>query len=115
MPHIDVVTDPAALIRVAAVLRRVRDEIGTDPIDEATRTRLHRLLRNSVEELEGCLSPSLYAELTLLVPTVGADVRIAHAALLGWLDGVLNYVRLRQRQTQGARTEAPSGSGRPLA
>ena len=75
--------------------------MGTSPkLDEASRTRLREIHQQSIRELAGALSPDLAAELDRMalpfdeetVPSE-AELRIAQAQLVGWLEGLFHGIQ----------------------
>ena len=83
-------------------------------LDEASRTRLREIYEQSVRELAGALSPDLAAELDRMalpfdesVPSE-AELRIAQAQLVGWLEGLFHGIQatlLAQQMAARAQLE----------
>ncbi|MEP7762472.1 bacterial proteasome activator family protein [Sanguibacter sp. 25GB23B1] len=92
-----VIEEPAKVMRIGEMIKRMLDEVRSAPLDEAARTRLAAIHERSLKELEGGLSEDLVAELhriTLpftddVVPS-DAELRIAQAQLVGWLEGLFH-------------------------
>jgi Bacterial proteasome activator len=79
--------------------RQLLDEVRQAPLDEASRERLKEIYETSVKELAEVLSPELREELARLslpfnteAPT-DAELRIAHAQLVGWLEGLFHGIQ----------------------
>lgn len=96
-PAQTVIEEPAKVMRIGEMIKRMLDEVRSAPLDEAARARLAEIHERSLKELEGGLSEDLVAELhriTLpftddVVPS-DAELRIAQAQLVGWLEGLFH-------------------------
>jgi len=94
------VESPAKVMRIGAMVRQLLDEVRHAPLDEASRTRLADIYDTSVKELSQVLSPELREELERLslpfddndVPS-DSELRIAHAQLVGWLEGLFHGIQ----------------------
>jgi hypothetical protein len=93
------VRQPTKLIRIASMVRALLDEARLAPLDEAGRRSLKEIHERSVHELEGILSPDLRKELddvtlsfTSDAPS-DAELRIAQAQLVGWLEGLFHGIQ----------------------
>jgi len=96
----DAVEHPAKVMRIGAMVRQLLDEVRQAPLDEASRNRLREIYESSVQELSEVLSSELREELERLALPFGADVtptdaelRIAHAQLVGWLEGLFHGIQ----------------------
>ena len=94
------VTQPTKLIRIASMVRSMLDEVRRAPLDDAGRRRLREIHDRSIEELDSVLSPDLRDELArLALPFLeetapsDAELRIAHAQLVGWLEGLFHGIQ----------------------
>ncbi len=82
------------LMRIASMTRAMLEEIRQAPLDEAGRRRLVEIFEHSISELQDVLSPDLREELNgLFIPlstetVTEAELRIAQAQLVGWLEGL---------------------------
>jgi hypothetical protein len=82
------------LIRIASMTRAMLDEIRQAPIDEGGRRLLAEIHQHSLAELQEMLSDELREELDDLFSPLEdsevseAELRIAHAQLVGWLEGL---------------------------
>jgi len=82
------------LMRIASMTRAMLEEIRQAPLDDAGRRRLAGIFDNSLTEMQGVLSTDLRQELNeLFVPlssesVTEAELRIAQAQLVGWLEGL---------------------------
>ncbi len=95
----DGVEHPAKVMRIASMARQLLDEVRAAPLDEASRSRLREIYETSVKELGEVLSGDLKDELERLslpfneaAPT-DAELRIAHAQLVGWLEGLFHGIQ----------------------
>ena len=90
----EAVQHPAKVMRIATMARHLLEEVRQAELDEASRARLREIYQTSISELSEVLSPDLREELTRLSLPFGqetpseAELRIAHAQLVGWLDAL---------------------------
>lgn len=124
------VSDPAELIRIAAMLQALLTEIHEITLDDAGRARLYDIHQRAVDAVKSVISEDLQDELANLALPLeqedpsGPELRIAQAQLTGWIDGVLRGIQaammtqqmaaqrqLQQLQEQG-RGEGPAAQGR---
>lgn len=96
----DLVESPGAVMRVAGMVGKLVEEVRAAPLDEAGRARLADIHARSIRELEQGLAPELRKELgriSLPLPADGvpsqAELRIAQAQLLGWLEGLFHGIQ----------------------
>ena len=96
----DLVEQPAKVMRIGSMIKQLLEEVRTAPLDEESRQRLRDIHRRSIKELEDGLAPELVEELERLslpfnddrVPTE-AELRIAQAQLVGWLEGLFHGIQ----------------------
>lgn len=96
----DMVEQPAKVMRIGTMIKQLLEEVRAAPLDDASRTRLKEIHKSSVRELEQGLAPELREELERLtlpfsddsVPT-DAELRIAQAQLVGWLEGLFHGIQ----------------------
>ena len=96
----ELVEQPAKVMRVANMIRQLLEEVKSAPLDEASRVRLRSIHKASIKELESGLAPELVEELERLsldfadesTPTE-AELRIAQAQLVGWLEGLFHGIQ----------------------
>jgi len=96
----EAIESPAKVMRIGSMVRQLLDEVRHAPLDEASRTRLREIYETSVAELSEVLSPELQGELERLslpfdreeVPS-DSELRIAHAQLVGWLEGLFHGIQ----------------------
>ncbi len=96
----DLVEQPAKVMRIGTMIKQLLDEVRAAPLDEASRRRLQQIHHSSIAELEDGLAPELVEELERLslpfvddeVPT-DAELRIAQAQLVGWLEGLFHGIQ----------------------
>ena len=96
----DQVSEPAKVMRIATMIRQLLDEVKSAPLDEASRQRMGSIYTTSIAELKEGLSPDLVDELERLSLPFSADVtpsdaelRIAQAQLVGWLEGLFHGIQ----------------------
>ena len=132
----DLVEQPAKVMRIGTMIKQLLEEVRAAPLDDATRNRLREIHATSIRELEDGLAPELREELDrLTLPfTEGttpsdAELRIAQAQLVGWLEGLFHGIQTAlfaqqmaaraqlEQMRQGAlppgigRSGGPGGSG----
>lgn len=96
----DLVHQPAKVMRIGTMIKQLLEEVRAAPLDEASRNRLREIHSTSIRELEDGLAPELRDELQRLalpfsedtVPT-DAELRIAQAQLVGWLEGLFHGIQ----------------------
>ena len=93
----DLVEQPAKVMRIGTMIKQLLEEVRAAPLDEASRTRLKEIHQSSIRELEKGLAPELIEELErLTLPFTqeetpsDAELRIAQAQLVGWLEGLFH-------------------------
>jgi hypothetical protein len=96
----DQVEQPAKVMRIGSMIRQLLEEVKSAPLDEASRQRLKEIHKASVHELEAGLSPDLVEELERLALPFSddatpsdAELRIAQAQLVGWLEGLFHGIQ----------------------
>jgi Protein of unknown function (DUF2587) len=96
----ETVEQPAKVMRIGSMIKQLLDEVRQAPLDEASRTRLREIYETSVQELARVLSPDLRDELDRLAmpfeegaPPSEAELRVAHAQLVGWLEGLFHGIQ----------------------
>jgi hypothetical protein len=110
-PESEQVARPTKLIRIAAMVRALLDEARRAPLDEAGRRSLKAIHERSIHELEEILSPDLREELSAVTLPFSSDtpsdaeLRIAQAQLVGWLEGLFHGIQatLFTQQVQAQR------------
>jgi hypothetical protein len=126
---------PAKVMRIGSMVKSLLEEVRRAPLDEASRTRLAEIYQTSVEELSTSLSEDLQAELHRLAgpftsdgsPPSEAELRVAQAQLVGWLEGLFHGIQatlfaqqmearqqiddIRRRSLPAASEEVPNRPG----
>lgn len=93
------VEQPGKVMRIGSMVKQLLDEVRNVSLDEASRVRLREIYEQSVRELAGALSPDLAAELDrMALPFDGAtpseaEIRVAQAQLVGWLEGLFHGIQ----------------------
>ena len=96
----DLVEQPAKVMRIGSMIKQLLEEVRNAPLDEAGRARLAEIHRRSIKELEDGLAPELIEELERIAlpfeeghaPT-DAELRIAQAQQVGWLEGLFHGIQ----------------------
>jgi Protein of unknown function (DUF2587) len=99
-PLVEMVEQPAKVMRIGSMIRQLLEEVRAAPLDEQGRARLRQIHERSVKELESGLAPELVEELDRLslpftedqTPSE-AELRIAQAQLVGWLEGLFHGIQ----------------------
>jgi Protein of unknown function (DUF2587) len=99
-PVTEMVEQPAKVMRIGSMIRQLLEEVRAAPLDEKSRARLKEIHQSSVKELEQGLAPELVNELERLslpftddeVPSE-AELRVAQAQLVGWLEGLFHGIQ----------------------
>ncbi|WP_327048906.1 bacterial proteasome activator family protein [Microbispora sp. NBC_01189] len=98
----DLVEQPAKVMRIGSMIRQLLEEVRAAPLDDASRKRLKDIHQSSIKELEEGLAPELVEELERLslpfsddspTPPSDAELRVAHAQLVGWLEGLFHGIQ----------------------
>lgn len=96
----ETISEPAKVMRIGSMVKQLLDEVRSAPLDEASRERLAEIYERSITELMDAFSPDLQDELRMLalpfrdgeVPS-DAELRIAKAQLVGWLEGLFHGIQ----------------------
>ena len=96
----DLVEEPAKVMRIGNMIRQLLAEVKSAPLDDASRQRLRRIHETSINELKQGLAPELAEELERFtlpfnddVTPTDAELRIAQAQLVGWLEGLFHGIQ----------------------
>jgi len=119
----EAVHHPSKVMRIGGMVKQLLDEVRAAPLDEASRSRLKEIYETSVKELAQVLSPDLQEELARLhlpfddegIPS-DAELRVAHAQLVGWLEGLFHGIQamlFAQQMQQGQLQDQRRGLPRP--
>lgn len=93
------VSHPTKLIRIASMTRAMLDEVRQAPLDEGGRARLAAVYSRSLDEMREVLSKELLDEFNeIMIPlnegeVTEAELRIAQAQLIGWLEGLFHGIQ----------------------
>jgi hypothetical protein len=127
----ELVEEPGKVMRIGTMIKQLLDEVRSAPLDEAGRARLKEIHRRSIAELEDGLAPELTEELERIslpftdegVPSE-AELRIAQAQLVGWLEGLFHGIQTAlfaqqvaaraQFEEMRRRAALPAGSGQEM-
>jgi hypothetical protein len=125
----ELIEQPAKVMRIGSMVKQLLEEVRSAPLDDAARERLRDVHQNSIKELADGLAPELRDELDRLTLPFSdeatpsdAELRIAQAQLVGWLEGLFHGIqtalfaqqmatRLQLEQMQRARPALPGGPG----
>jgi hypothetical protein len=94
------VESPGKVMRIGSMIKQLLDEVRQTELDEPSRERLREIYETSITELSSSLSPDLQQELSRLAlpfepdtaPST-AELRIAKAQLVGWLEGLFHGIQ----------------------
>lgn len=105
------IEQPGKLLRIAMMVREMLEEVRRAPLDVGAREHLADIHHRVLEELKAGLAGPLADELERItmpfngdeVPTE-AELRIAQAQLLGWLEGLFQGIQAAIATQQMAMT-----------
>lgn len=96
----DLIEQPAKVMRIGTMIKQLLEEVRAAPLDDASRARLREIHAASIRELEDGLAPELREELDRLTLPLredatpsDAELRIAQAQLVGWLEGLFHGIQ----------------------
>jgi hypothetical protein len=105
------------------------EEVRSAPLDDAGRARLAEVHARSIQELQSGLAPELVAELQRITLPFAedsspsdAELRVAQAQLVGWLEGLFHGIQTalfaqqmaaRAQYEEMRRRALPGGPGLP--
>lgn len=95
------VEEPAKVMRIGRMISKLLDEVKDAPLDDASRVRLGQVYDTSINELKAGLAPELADELARITKPFAfsdqtpsdAELRIAQAQLVGWLEGLFQGIQ----------------------
>ncbi|WP_377639782.1 proteasome activator [Oryzobacter terrae] len=122
----DLVEQPAKVMRIGSMVKQLLEEVRSAPLDDRGRARLADIHDRSIAELKDGLAPELIAELERIAlpfkdaEPSDAELRIAQAQLVGWLEGLFHGIQTAlvaqqmaaQAQLQQMR-QLPPGTSAP--
>ena len=94
------IEEPAKVMRIGAMIKQLLEEVRGTELDEPSRDRLRDIYATSVAEVSSALSSDLQEELERLalpftdseIPSE-AELRVAQAQLVGWLEGLFHGIQ----------------------
>jgi hypothetical protein len=103
----EAITQPAKLLRIASMVRELLEQTRQASLDEPGRKLLADIYGRAVGELSEVLSPDLREELGQLAPPIDevpteAELRVAQAQLVGWLEGLFHGIQAAMFAQQAA-------------
>ena len=128
----ETVQEPAKVMRIGLMIKGLLEEVRQMELDLPSRERLAEIYERSIVELAEAISPDLQEELrTLALPFKEGDVpseaelRVAKAQLVGWLEGLFHGIQAtlfaqqlaartqleQMRQLPASGTSTPDRSG----
>lgn len=126
----EAVEEPAKVMRIGSMIKQLLEEVRNAELDEPARNRLREIHDTSIKELGAAISPDLREELDRVAIPFGegddpspAELRIAQAQLVGWLEGLFHGIQATlfaqqmsaRSQLEEMRHQLPgqAGPGRP--
>jgi|SRR5690606_22689235 len=95
----NLVEQPGKVMRIGSMVKSLLEEVRNAPLDDAGRAHLAQVHSRSINELKDGLAPELVQELDRIAlplsddnPT-DAELRIAQAQLVGWLEGLFHGIQ----------------------
>lgn len=125
------VEQPAKVMRIGSMVKQLLEEVRNASLDEAGRQRLREIHERSISELADGIAPELREELDRLAQPFSddttpseAELRVAQAQLVGWLEGLFHGIqaalmaqqmaaRVQLDQMRGGRAALPPGAQIP--
>jgi len=115
------VQQPAKVMRIGSMIKQLLEEVKSAPLDEAARARLSEIYSQSIAELKDGLAPELVDELQRLslpfteeAAPSEAELRIAQAQLVGWLEGLFHGIQAAVfAQQMAAKAQLEQMRGQP--
>jgi hypothetical protein len=95
----ELIEQPAKVMRIGSMIKQLLEEVRSAPLDDAGRARLAQIHSRSIAELEQGLAPELVEELRRIALPFAettpsdAELRIAQAQLVGWLEGLFHGIQ----------------------
>ena len=126
----NLIEQPAKVMRIGSMIKQLLEEVRSAPLDEAGRARLAEIHERSLSELEKGLAPELVEELrSIALPfddtqtPSDAELRIAQAQLVGWLEGLFHGIQTvlfaqqvaARSQLEQMRRALPGGPSGPTS
>ena len=125
----ELIEQPAKVMRIGSMIKQLLEEVRSAPLDDAGRARLAEIHSRSITELEQGLAPELVEELRRITLPFAeatpsdAELRIAQAQLVGWLEGLFHGIQTAlfaqqmaaRAQLEQMRRALPGGGGGPGA
>lgn len=126
--HTEVIEQPAKIMRIGSMIRQLLEEVRSAQLDERSRDRMRDIYEMSVNELASTLSPDLQQELARLTTPFAdeeapsdAELRVAQAQLVGWLEGLFQGIQatmfaqqvMARQQLEQMRQLQPGGMQGP--
>ena len=121
-PITEMVSQPDKVMRIGTMIKQLLEEVRAAPLDDRSRSRLRDIHASSIRELADGLAPELRDELTRIslplseteIPS-DAELRIAQAQLVGWLEGLFHGLQAALvAQQMAARSQLEQMRGRAL-
>lgn len=118
----ETIESPAKVLRIGSMTKELLEEVRRAPLDEAGRERLREIYETSVRELAEGISDDLRQELARLTSPFDApapseaELRVAQAQLVGWLEGLFHGIQaamFSQQMAARAQMEEMSRRGLP--
>lgn len=123
----ELVEQPAKVMRIGSMVKQLLEEVRAAGLDEQGRKRLADIHARSIAELKDGIAPELAEELDRITLPFGdeapsdAELRIAQAQLVGWLEGLFHGIQTAivaqqmasQAQLQAVRRGLPQRAEQP--
>jgi hypothetical protein len=123
------IEQPAKVLRIGSMIKQLLEEVRSAALDDSGRDRLRDIYETSIHELAEALSPDLRDELARLAPPFAgetpseAELRVAQAQLVGWLEGLFHGIQATlfsqqmaaRQQLEEMRRRLPPGSQGQMA
>ncbi len=119
-PLAEMVSQPDKVMRIGTMIKQLLEEVRAAPLDDRSRSRLRDIHASSIRELADGLAPELRDELARITLPLSeeeipsdAELRIAQAQLVGWLEGLFHGLQAALvAQQMAARNQLEQMRGR---
>jgi len=124
----EAVSEPAKVMRIGSMVKQLLDEVRSADLDAPARGRLREIYDTSIQELGSAISEDLREELDRVAIPFGegddpspAELRVAQAQLVGWLEGLFHGIQATlfaqqmaaRSQLEEMRHQLPGRAGAP--
>ena len=116
--------EPAKVLRIGSMVKTLLDEVRAAPLDEKSRVRLREIYEQSIRTCPKGSRPTWWPSSSAWRPPFDseapseAELRIAQAQLVGWLEGLFHGIQatlMSQQMAARAQLDEMRQRGLPSA